>query len=1287
MANKEIDGLDVITPLIGTERVEIQNDADGSGRTTTQAIANLTAASGGNFPVQPGQKERSPAEWFRIIGVGTHAYDVDPTANVDNTTLIQAAIDASYAAGYKRTEMPRGRFFKTTDTIYVDPPGNLRATGADAAYNSGTTYASGAVVAYDGLAWTSLQNGNLNHTPAHNSAWWVNRASDFQFSMSLVGEGLPSTTVPASAHLRPTFGDKPVIVIGPGQACEARGIGVWGQGTQAEGGVGIAIAGGSSGASNTLISDCYVLNMHTAYQTGHNEDALADSNTFFRCDGAGNAVGFYFPRTQNYIIDLVACRQSAKVGVKSPVGKDTRVHGGNFSNGSCDRKEITVSAVSAPTRYVKARLGAEYWAYKMDWTLASTPTGASSGRFFDTFVAETTLFGAVPLIRADDPDVDNDSTEADSWNAGTNKLTLALVPTWVSHNFNLNNNDLTTLTTLFTELQTCTKLYAVDKNITFWGTGMKVYGNHIENANAMTTLLKSHATFDGGTYAVLSDLYFNYEAALGDNWFNTTGDNRAWWLCQQVHPFIDIHNGNVSLEKCDFGQSNVTNRLCIDVNVSRNLFARELNGTLAGPNVRIWAAAPTTSDTATFTQMVGYGRWEDGNPFLPHGMDTNDEDVSWHVGGAGRNVPFVGYMPKKGEILQLTPNQYRKVSTVVIAAANNGSGLVRLTVNDATHLTTGDVVTVQDVVGATGTNGTHTITKIDSTTIDLQGSTFGGTWTSGGTVFLQPGAYVPIYGKCDYRVDRWDGTGAFPALLRSNHEFLSYGQNLVGSWEHKGVSPCIYMSTALLDLMRQGLKIRPKNASGRERWFVVNGIYKIPRGAFAGYVTVTRVSDNAEQLYTEGDKATTYTGTEIEQERYSFSSVYLQDHSVPVITVPSTLSHMEGTKLVVPLTATSGITGETFTWSLPSGPADTAQFEIDNDAKILRWSLNGTRSFSAPADAGANNVYNFTLRATGDITGMTMDKAIALTVGDYNAAATRDIVIDTDLYADCDDMGALGVAMQLDDAGSINLMGVICSYTGNTSGPTARATLNHYGFTGVPVGTNRATVPAPVTNVYTDEVSARFGVNGQLLRTDFLTDVQTWRMVLATAPRKVYAVTIGGHMSIMKLLNSVPDNISPLSGPELIAEKVDTLYVMGGDYPSGTETNMTLYPSGSDELARRWPTPVVWHGVDIGQGVLTGPPNTRDPLLDPIRHAYVEFGVDEQSSWDPFAMLHACLGDSTNFDMDGDGANGTNVVNPNTGANAYTAATGGNDNVATKVETNANLRTAVNALLSTLTAP
>lgn len=72
----------------------------------------------------------------------------------------------------------------------------------------------------------------------------------------------------------------------------------------------------------------------------------------------------------------------------------------------------------------------------------------------------------------------------------------------------------------------------------------------------------------------------------------------------------------------------------------------------------------------------------------------------------------------------------------VSGAADNGSGLIRLTVASTASWTTGMVAVVSSVGGVTAANGSWTITVVDATHVDLQSSTFSGTYTSGGECFV-----------------------------------------------------------------------------------------------------------------------------------------------------------------------------------------------------------------------------------------------------------------------------------------------------------------------------------------------------------------------------------------------------------------------------------------------------------------------------------------------------------------------------------------------------------------------
>lgn len=72
-----------------------------------------------------------------------------------------------------------------------------------------------------------------------------------------------------------------------------------------------------------------------------------------------------------------------------------------------------------------------------------------------------------------------------------------------------------------------------------------------------------------------------------------------------------------------------------------------------------------------------------------------------------------------------------QIGGVITGAANNGSGLIRIT-STAHTLLTGDTIYISGVVGTTEANAYWTVTSITANTFDLQGSTFTNTYVSGG---------------------------------------------------------------------------------------------------------------------------------------------------------------------------------------------------------------------------------------------------------------------------------------------------------------------------------------------------------------------------------------------------------------------------------------------------------------------------------------------------------------------------------------------------------------------------
>ena len=98
-------------------------------------------------------------------------------------------------------------------------------------------------------------------------------------------------------------------------------------------------------------------------------------------------------------------------------------------------------------------------------------------------------------------------------------------------------------------------------------------------------------------------------------------------------------------------------------------------------------------------------------------------------------------------------------ATSVSNAANNGSGLIRLTINSTSTLATGQEVVVADIQGTTEANGSWIVSVIDSTHIDLQNSTFTNTYTSGtGTVTALSGVAALPSDYLGWKRVTWTGS-------------------------------------------------------------------------------------------------------------------------------------------------------------------------------------------------------------------------------------------------------------------------------------------------------------------------------------------------------------------------------------------------------------------------------------------------------------------------------------------------------------------------------------------------
>ena len=259
------------------------------------------------------------------------------------------------------------------------------------------------------------------------------------------------------------------------------------------------------------------------------------------------------------------------------------------------------------------------------------------------------------------------------------------------------------------------------------------------------------------------------------------------------------------------------------------------------------------------------------------------------------------------------------------------------------------------------------------------------------------------------------------------------------------------------------------------------------------------------------------------------------------------------------------------------------------------------------------------------------------------------IIFDTDIGGDCDDAGALAMTHRLCDMGEAELIAVTGCYESPYVAGCIDAINTYYGRR-VPVGVNYGTPAYPDT--YTSALCNEFKSAYPAEKYDSVKPedaVRVIRRALAAAEdNSVTLVATGPLSTLARLVKSGADDISPISGEELIARKVLRTVVMGGrffgtwpmpvmlgDQASVREYNIYSDIPAAQTVCDMWPGELVFSSFEIGLWTVTMREYTaKAPKDDPVRRAYEIFeaipGNNERGrqSWDHTAMLYAIRPDA-----------------------------------------------------------
>jgi inosine-uridine preferring nucleoside hydrolase len=241
--------------------------------------------------------------------------------------------------------------------------------------------------------------------------------------------------------------------------------------------------------------------------------------------------------------------------------------------------------------------------------------------------------------------------------------------------------------------------------------------------------------------------------------------------------------------------------------------------------------------------------------------------------------------------------------------------------------------------------------------------------------------------------------------------------------------------------------------------------------------------------------------------------------------------------------------------------------------------------------------------------------ALILTTSDRSNASEGPnqrsaIIFDTDMNLDIDDMLALAILHALESRHETKIAAITCSVE-DRWGPTFIDLVDtFYGRPEIPVGFVRggfkpqkpgAPDGSALYSQYLSELRADDGklvfphslINGN----DAPDAVLVLRRALSEqADNSVVMLETGASTNFLRLLDSLPDTISGLTGMELVKRKVRFLSIMAGIYQNvviwghtfqkgGVETNVFLDVPSAKRLFSRWPSDIVASGMEVGGSI------------------------------------------------------------------------------------------------------
>lgn len=295
----------------------------------------------------------------------------------------------------------------------------------------------------------------------------------------------------------------------------------------------------------------------------------------------------------------------------------------------------------------------------------------------------------------------------------------------------------------------------------------------------------------------------------------------------------------------------------------------------------------------------------------------------------------------------------------------------------------------------------------------------------------------------------------------------------------------------------------------------------------------------------------------------------------------------------------------------------------------------------------------------------------------------RKIIFGTDWGEDCDDVVALRILAKKHKAGEIKLLGIAINTCIDESVASLDAFLVSEGIEQLSIGIDREATELCKKITYQKRLAA--SGKARITNADAEDGVKLYRRLLAEADEPIEILEVGFLQILAGLLESEADEISPLSGVELVRAKVAKVWSMAGKFDENGGREYNIYKSALTRkaaftVATKCPVPITFLGFEVGKPVITGGESVLkegDVLLEAMR----DYGTGQgRCSWDPMTALLAVIGDEEKAGYDT--VRGTMSVDVESGANYFDRSENGRHTYVVKKYEDTYYSNAINQIIS-----